>query len=69
MTTKLRDLVAAQDAARTPEQRSEHARHYAESHLASSFAELVYNLRDEAQLTQTELARRMGTTPMPRSVS
>ncbi len=35
---------------------------YAEATLASELAEVVYQLRTAAGLTQTELARRMGTT-------
>jgi ribosome-binding protein aMBF1 (putative translation factor) len=35
---------------------------YAEADLASRLAEIVYRLRTNAGLTQTELARRMGTT-------
>jgi ribosome-binding protein aMBF1 (putative translation factor) len=37
-------------------------RAYAEADLASRLAEIVYRLRTNAGLTQTELARRMGTT-------
>ncbi len=37
-------------------------RAYAEADLASRLAEIVYRLRTGAGLTQTELARRMGTT-------
>jgi ribosome-binding protein aMBF1 (putative translation factor) len=37
-------------------------RAYAEADLASRMAEIVYRLRTGAGLTQTELARRMGTT-------
>jgi ribosome-binding protein aMBF1 (putative translation factor) len=39
-----------------------YARAYAEADLASRMAEIVYRLRTGAGLTQTELARRMGTT-------
>jgi len=35
---------------------------YAEATLASELAEVIYQLRTAAGLTQTELARRMGTT-------
>ena len=35
---------------------------YAEADLAGRLAELVYNLRTSAELTQSELAKRMGTT-------
>lgn len=37
-------------------------RAYAEADLASRMADIVYRLRTGAGLTQTELARRMGTT-------
>jgi ribosome-binding protein aMBF1 (putative translation factor) len=37
-------------------------RAYAEADLASRLAEIVYRLRTNAGLTQTELAKRMGTT-------
>jgi ribosome-binding protein aMBF1 (putative translation factor) len=37
-------------------------RAYAEADLAGRLAEIVYRLRSAAGLTQTELARRMGTT-------
>lgn len=45
-----------------PEDREEYDRAYAAVALAGEQAELVYNLRDRAGLTQAELARRMGTT-------
>src|SRR5260221_2414805 len=45
-----------------PEDREEYDRAYAAAALAGELAELVYNLRDRAGLTQAELARRMGTT-------
>lgn len=37
-------------------------RAYAEADLAGRLAEIVHRLRTNAGLTQTELARRMGTT-------
>ena len=37
-------------------------RAYAEADIAGRLAEVVYRLRTTARLTQTELARRMGTT-------
>ena len=40
----------------------EYDRAYAAATLAGQLAELVYTLRTRAGLTQTELARRMGTT-------
>jgi ribosome-binding protein aMBF1 (putative translation factor) len=42
--------------------REGYERAYAEADLASRMAEIVYRLRTGAGLTQTELARRMGTT-------
>src|SRR5262249_12578951 len=45
-----------------PEDREEYDRAYAAATLAGQLAELVYTLRTRAGLTQTELARRMGTT-------
>jgi ribosome-binding protein aMBF1 (putative translation factor) len=45
-----------------PEDREEYDRAYAVAALAGQLAELVYTLRTRADLTQTELARRMGTT-------
>jgi DNA-binding XRE family transcriptional regulator len=45
-----------------PEDRDEYDRAYAAAILAGQLAELVYALRARAGLTQTELARRMGTT-------
>jgi ribosome-binding protein aMBF1 (putative translation factor) len=45
-----------------PEDREEYDRAYAAATLAGELAELVYQLRTRAGLTQTELARRMGTT-------
>jgi len=45
-----------------PEDREAYDRAYAAATLAGQLAELVYALRTRAGLTQTELARRMGTT-------
>ncbi len=45
-----------------PQDREEYDRAYATATLAGQLAELVYTLRTRAGLTQTELARRMGTT-------
>jgi ribosome-binding protein aMBF1 (putative translation factor) len=45
-----------------PEDREEYDRAYAAAALAGQLAELVYTLRTQAGLTQTELAGRMGTT-------
>ena len=47
-----------------PEDRDEYDRAYAAATLAGQLAELVYALRTRAGLTRTELARRMGTTPV-----
>ena len=57
-TTKLEDLRAAN----APADAQEYADGYEQADLAGKLAELVYNLRRSASLTQTELARRMGTT-------
>jgi DNA-binding XRE family transcriptional regulator len=45
-----------------PGDREEHDRAYAAAALAGQLAELACTLRTRAGLTQTELARRMGTT-------
>jgi ribosome-binding protein aMBF1 (putative translation factor) len=45
-----------------PEDQDEYDRAYATATLAGELAELVYTLRTRAGLTQTALARRMGTT-------
>jgi transcriptional regulator with XRE-family HTH domain len=45
-----------------PEDRNEYDRAYAAATLAGQLAELICALRTRAALTQTELARRMGTT-------
>jgi len=45
-----------------PEDREEYDRAHAAAALAGELAELAYDLRDRAGLTQAELARRMGTT-------
>lgn len=42
--------------------RAAYDRAYADADLAGRLAEIVYRLRTGAGLTQTELARRMGTT-------
>jgi ribosome-binding protein aMBF1 (putative translation factor) len=44
----------------TPEQRQEYEDSYSDAETAIELAELVYKMRTEAGLTQTELARRMG---------
>ena len=45
-----------------PQDREDYDRAYATATLAGQLAALVYTLRTRAGLTQTELARRMGTT-------
>jgi ribosome-binding protein aMBF1 (putative translation factor) len=45
-----------------PEDREDYDRAYAAAALAGELAELVYDLRDRAGLTQAELASRIGTT-------
>ncbi|MBM7785201.1 helix-turn-helix domain-containing protein [Tenggerimyces flavus] len=45
-----------------PEDQDAYSAAYANATLAGELAELVYALRSRAGLTQTELARRMGTT-------
>jgi ribosome-binding protein aMBF1 (putative translation factor) len=45
-----------------PNDRNEYDAAYAAATLAGELAELVYTLRTRAGFTQTELARRMGTT-------
>ena len=45
-----------------PEDREAYDRAYAAAALAGELAELVYAVRTRAGLTQSELARRMGTT-------
>ena len=45
-----------------PQDREEYDRAYATATLAGQLAELACTLRTRAGLTQTELARRMGTT-------
>jgi ribosome-binding protein aMBF1 (putative translation factor) len=45
-----------------PKDREEYDRAYVAATLAGQLAELAYTLRTQAGLTQTELARRMGTT-------
>jgi ribosome-binding protein aMBF1 (putative translation factor) len=46
----------------TPEDRATFDEAYATAGLAMDLAETVYRAREAAGLTQTELARRMGTT-------
>ncbi|MDR7171032.1 ribosome-binding protein aMBF1 (putative translation factor) [Nocardia kruczakiae] len=63
MNTVNYQKVHAQRLARmTPEQRAEYDAAYEHAGLALRLAELFYDARTAAGLTQTELARRMGTT-------
>lgn len=55
---ELRDEL---NAAMTPEQRAEYDAASIEAEARLQLAELVYNARTSAGLTQTELARRAGT--------
>ena len=56
------DLKQQVDAARTPEQRRAYNDADADADAQIALAELVYTMRTQAGITQTELARRMGTT-------
>lgn len=56
--TTLEDLQARYP----PADRDEYDRARAAAELAGAVAELVYAMRTQVGLTQTELARRMGTT-------
>lgn len=62
MATDFQALRERRQATFSDADRVEYVRAYAESSLAADLAELVYTLRTEAGITQTELARRMGTT-------
>ena len=55
---KLKELQAAH----LVKDQSEYDRAYSDADLAGQIAEIVYHLRTTAGLTQSELARRMGTT-------
>ena len=55
---KLEDLQSAHPV----KDQSEYERAYADGDLAGQIAEIVYRLRTSAGMTQSELARRMGTT-------
>jgi ribosome-binding protein aMBF1 (putative translation factor) len=54
------DLKREVDAARTPEERREYEEAGPEVEAQIMLAELVYKMRTEAGISQTELARRMG---------
>lgn len=57
----MRKLEELQDAHPIKDQ-AEYDRAYADADLAGQIAEIVYHIRAAAGLTQSELARRMGTT-------
>ncbi|MFF0457490.1 helix-turn-helix domain-containing protein [Nocardia africana] len=57
-----RDVVNGRLEKMTPDQRAEYDAAYERAGLALRLAELFYDARAAAGLTQTELARRMGTT-------
>jgi ribosome-binding protein aMBF1 (putative translation factor) len=57
-TTSLKDIRHASP----PPDGDEYKLAYVEADLAGRLADLVYTLRTAAGLTQTELAKRMGTT-------
>lgn len=61
-TTDFQDLVDERLSKMTPEQRAEYEDAYERAELSMRLAELFYDARTGAGLTQTELARRMGTT-------
>lgn len=62
MATEFQALRQLRQDELSDAERAEYAHAYAASGLAAALAELVYILRTEAAVTQTELARRMGTT-------
>ena len=62
MTTDYEQLRAERHAALSEAERAEYVQAYAEADLSGQLAELVYALREEAGLTQTELAKRMHST-------
>ncbi|MER5393295.1 helix-turn-helix transcriptional regulator [Saccharopolyspora sp. NPDC002686] len=59
MTWKKLDQIRRENPVTDQEEYDES---YAEASLAFALARLVYELRTQAGITQTELARRMGTT-------
>jgi transcriptional regulator with XRE-family HTH domain len=61
-TTPWRELEAKKLAAMSREERAEFDRAEVEAEARLQLAELVYNTRHTAGLTQVELARRVGTT-------
>ncbi len=54
------DLKAEVDASYSPEQRKEYEDAAADAEAQIALAELVYQMRTEAGISQSELARRMG---------
>jgi len=62
MTTTHDEARAARLAAMTPAERAEYDAALIESDLALELAQLVYDTRKAAGLSQAELARRMGTS-------
>lgn len=56
----LDDLRTEVDASYTDAQRQEYAEADADAETQIALAELVYKMRTEAGISQTELARRMG---------
>jgi ribosome-binding protein aMBF1 (putative translation factor) len=61
-TTDYRQLRDASLAAMSEAERAEYAKAYADADLSGQLAELVYTLREDAGLTQTSLAKLMGST-------
>lgn len=61
MTTHA-ELKAARHAKMTDEQRAVYNEAYMKAGVAMRVAELFYNARSAAGITQTELAHRMGTS-------
>ncbi|MGI5186775.1 helix-turn-helix domain-containing protein [Promicromonospora sp. CA-289599] len=61
-TTSWRELQAESLAAMTPDERAEYDLAGQEAELKLRLAELVYKARTGAGLSQTELARRVGTS-------
>lgn len=59
---KYADVKAASLAAMTPEERAVYDEAYEQAGVALRLAELFYETRVAAGLSQTELAKRMGTS-------
>jgi len=57
---KWEDLKAQVDASYTPEQRREYDEAGPQVEMQIMLTELIYEMRTEAGITQTELAHRMG---------